>query len=110
MAPATESVLGQVDPARIEKFQIEATYGKLFPLMIQDFRELKDCVGIHRPGNMMVTGNAGPFGLSGCYVTAYQVNYPMNEKYHPSADSKRAENKAKVEAGEAGVTAIEELV
>lgn len=110
MAPAIESVLGQIDSAQIEKFQIEATYGKLFPLMIKDFRELRDCVGIHRPGNMMVTGNAGPFGLSGSYVTAHQINNPINEKYHPNADSKRAENKAKIEAGEAGITAIEDLV
>lgn len=110
MAPALDSVLNQIDSSRIEKFQIEATYGKLFPLMIQDFRELRDCVGIHRPQNMVVTGNAGPFPLSGSFVTSHLVSNPINEKWHPNADSKRAQNKAKVKAGEAGVTAVEELV
>jgi len=110
MAPALESVLNKVDPAQIEKFQIESTYGKLFPLMVKDFRELRDCVSIHRPQNMKVTGSAGPVPLSGCFVSGYITAFPINEKWHPNADAKRAENKAKVKAGEAGVTAVEELV
>lgn len=111
MSPAAaESVLNQVDMTALEQYQIEATYGKLYPLMMKDFRELGDCCAIHKPQNMMVTGNAGTYPLSGCFVTAHVVSNPASPTYHPMADAKQAEYKGKVAAGSSAVSALESIV
>lgn len=111
MSPAAvDSVLNQIDMGQLEQFQIEASYGKLYPLIMKDFRELGDCCGIHKPQNMMVTGNAGPFPLSGAFVTMYVVSNPTSPTYHPLADAKQAEYKGKVAAGESAVSALESMI
>ena len=111
MSPSfQESVLEQADPTLLEQFQIEASYGKLYPLMKNDFRALGDCVAIHRAQNMMVTGQAGPFPLAGAFVTTHIISNPITETYRPMGDAKQAEYKAKVEAGGSAVDALESIV
>ena len=111
MSPSfVESVLEQADPTQLEQFQIEASYGKLYPLIKNDFRGLGDCVAIHRPQNMMVTGQAGSFPLAGAFVTTHIVASPTTETYRPVAEAKQAEYKAKVEAGESAISALESIV
>jgi hypothetical protein len=111
MSPAAfDSVLNQYDPEAMEVSQISATYGKLYPLIKNDFRELGDCCNIHKPQNMIVTGSAGTYTLSGCFVTSHAFANPADPSYHPMGDAKQAEYKAKVEAGGAAVDATEALV
>lgn len=110
MAPGAGHPLDTVDMTKIEKLQIEASYGKLYPLMKNDFRELGDCVNIHRPQNMMVTGQAGPFPLAGGFVTTHIVANPITTQYHPMGDAKQAEYQAKIKAGDSAVDALECIV
>lgn len=109
MAPSY-SVLEQLDPTQLEQFQIEASYAKLYPLMKNDFRELGDCCNIHKPGNMMVTGQVGTAPITGAFVTTHIVSNPITEAYHPNADAKLAARNAKIQAGESAISAFESIV
>ena len=110
MSPSfQESILDQADPSLLEDYQIAATYGKLYPLLKNDFRGLGDCVAIHKPGNAQVSGTAGPYPFT-AFVTKHIISDPVTETYRPLAEAKQAEYKAKVEAGEAAVSAQEALV
>lgn len=90
------------DPSVLEQFQVEATYGKLYPLMMNDFRELNDCIGIHKPGNMLVTGQAGQYTLTGAFVTGYLA--AISDNTCPCAKQKLSVRNENIKKGE---TAIE---
>jgi hypothetical protein len=84
-----------IDPALFDKVAISLTYAKLYPLIQKDFMGKLDCRAVHAPGNMILSGTAGPAPLAGTVVHA--VNQGGADII---ASSKKVIYKTKVEAGD----------
>lgn len=87
--------ISPVNPVLFDKVATALTYAKLYPLIQRDFMGKLDCRAVHAPGNMLLTGTAGPLPLVGT-VTHIVVQGGSSN----FSEIKKVEYKAKVEAGD----------